>query len=451
MAEVLSVEFQKACQLHQQGYLQEALQCYFQLIETDPVFWQCYQNIGLVLFNQGQTEVGLSYLFKAHYICPTDAMCLNNIAFALHSSGHLVEADFYYDKALALNTHASFVLKNYANNLLSMGELERAAEVFDNLLKNDPENFEARKGKITVLLLKGDLLSGFKAFNQQREMLNPQVYQRFLQPLWQGESIKEQTLLVHETQDAGFGFGDMIHLARYIPWATTFAKKVIVECKPPLVRLFEHLHENILVIPQKSTLPEFDVHLPMSLFPVVHKTQLDSIPTSPYLSTSKDWASVAPLPKTSEIKIGLVWAGMPGRTQDKRRSCPFTELLALLQLPKIKFYSLQKEPIAHVLKEHHCLPLIEDLSAKLNDFADTAFIIEQLDLVISVDTAVAHLAGAMGKPTWLMLPYDPDWRWMLNRDDSPWYPSMRLFRSPKPYAWNEVICDVKSALIQLFN
>lgn len=254
----------------------------------------------------------------------------------------------------------------------------------------------------------------------------------FLQPRWHGEPASGKTILIHAEQ----GFGDTLQFCRYVQLVAARGLRVIFECHPPLVTLMESLAGGkVSVVAMGEPLPSFfDLQVPLMSLPLIFDTTLETIPeTVPYLTPSRErlphWQ--CQIPEKDSLKIGLCWAGKS--YPDPGRSCPVELLAPLAETRGVSWYSLQTG-----WKDALPFPMI-DLTCHIRDFGDTAALISQLDLVITVDTAVAHLAGALGKPACLMLPYAPDWRWMLEREDSPWYPTMRLFRQQKAGDWESVI------------
>ena len=273
----------------------------------------------------------------------------------------------------------------------------------------------------------------------------------FPQPQWCGDALRGRTVLMSAEQ----GSGDTIQFVRYASFIRERGGRAVVGCPPELLRLVKS-HPDVADAACKSPLPAFDLHCPMMTFPLMAATRLQTIPGKvPYLFADAaqvdDWrkkvANDAP-----GLRVGLVWAGSPSHREDRRRSIPLSRLAPLSAVAGVTFYSLQKGSAAAQTNQVHnagapSLKLI-DHTAELHDFADTAAFIANLDLVISVDTAVAHLAGALARPVWILLPYKLDWRWLTNRKDSPWYPTARLFRQPTPGDWSAVVGAVCAALAE---
>jgi hypothetical protein len=271
-------------------------------------------------------------------------------------------------------------------------------------------------------------------------------------PQWDGSPIPGKTLLVHTEQ----GAGDAIQFARYLPLAAQRCKKIILVCRGDLIPLFSTL-SGIAQIREAGTITvaEFDTYLPLLSLPRVFGTTLETIPAAaPYLDIhtirrrKADISSLSPSSPSSNSppKVGIVWAGSPTYKNDRHRSCPLREWETVLRMPGIEFYSLQKGPQREELAQLPADVRLRDLDADLHDYGDTAVAVDALDLVISVDTSVAHLAGALGKSVWTLLPYVPDWRWGLEGDATPWYSTMRLWRQTRSGDWAEVMDRVAQAL-----
>jgi hypothetical protein len=330
------------------------------------------------------------------------------------------------------------------------GRPDLAAAAYRDAIRLDPETSEAPNNLAMALLLQGDYAEGWRA-HEKRWLSRPLRLgvRPFTQPLWNGE-LGPKRLLIHAEQ----GLGDTLQFCRYLPLIDP-SHKIVFEVQPPLVQLMRQLPGVEAVVTRDGPLPDFDAHCPIMSLPFVFKTTLDNIPNqTPYLRADpakvSGWATrMAP---AKGLRVGLVWAGGARPNQpdlepvNRRRSMALATFAPLAQTHGVSFVSLQKGPPA---AEAHTPPpgmALFDFTDDLHDFTDTAALVETLDLVISVDTAVAHLAAAMGKPVWLLNRHDTCWRWLLNRDDSPWYPTLRLFRQPAPGDWDAVVMDIALAL-----
>jgi Glycosyltransferase family 9 (heptosyltransferase) len=305
----------------------------------------------------------------------------------------------------------------------------------------------------------GDFARGWQQHECRWETAQLRTAKRhFLQPLWIGaDDIAGKTILLHAEQ----GFGDTLQFCRYVPRVQERGAHVILEVPKPLRELMSTLPCMVQIVSRGDPLPAFDLHCPLLSLPLAFGTLIETIPSrTPYLaapenkrSAWRDRPGKHGLGKHERPRVGLVWAGdprknLPGANRvDRRRSLQFDRLAPVLQVRECEFYSLQKGDDAQTqLRDSTLDHRIIDWSADFHDFSDTAALIENLDLVIAVDTAVAHLAGALGKPLWLINRYNTCWRWLLDRDDSPWYPTARLFRQDKSRVWDGVIARVQAAL-----
>ena len=342
-------------------------------------------------------------------------------------------------RALALKPNYPEAHSNLGGALADQGRLDEAAAHFRRAVALRPDYPEAHSNLGMVLLALGDLAAGWKEFEWRWKM--PHVVKAarsFAQPRWRGDAAEGRTLLIHAEQ----GFGDTVQLCRYAPLAASRGLRVILAVQEPLVRLLRCLPAVDRVVRQGEALPPFDLHCPMLSLPSALATAAASIPSAaPYLHADPAqvaaWRTRLAELGDKDLRIGLAWAGNPDLPTDRRRSLAPDRLAPLLDVSGLHFCSLQKSGPA----APDAFPLT-DLMDGVGDFADTAALIANLDLVISVDTAVAHLAAALGKPVWLLNRFDSCWRWQASRRDSPWYPTLRLYRQPRPGEWGPVLAEV---------
>ncbi len=307
--------------------------------------------------------------------------------------------------------------------------LERLAEA-------QPDSAVAHWNYSMALLLHGDLKRGWREYEWRwRWERFPSPIRNFTQPLWQGEELHGASILLHAEQ----GLGDTLQFARYAPLVAARGGRVILEVQSSLYRLLQRIPGVEVCIKAGDPLPEFDLQCPLMSLPQAFGTTLASIPPIvPYFSSEDDGASR----RTAALRVGLVWAGNPKHQRDRLRSIPFALLGPLLEQPGVAFVSLQKDTVGEAAMLPHPV-------AEAKDFLDTARIVSELDLVITVDTSVAHLAGAMGKPVWVLIASSPDWRWGLGTEATPWYPTMRLFRQPLGECWDSTIARMTAELAAL--
>ncbi|MFN7306717.1 MAG: tetratricopeptide repeat protein [Alphaproteobacteria bacterium] len=337
------------------------------------------------------------------------------------------------------NTHV-----NHGYVLGSLTRLEEALVCYDRALKLKPDDADAHYNRSFALLTLGRFEEGWLEYEYRNLRRKSLVARKYEQPLWWGrESLTGQRLYIYWEQ----GLGDTIQFARYALLAAAAGAKVAFSIQDPLRRLFKNFDPAVTVMGYNEKPTEFDLHCPTLSLPLAFGTKVETIPAWPsgYLKAPAEdiarWVQRLPIGRR---RIGLVWSGSDAHARDALRSMPLAKLFSLFQ-PEDIWVSLQKEVRDSDRPALQSSGLF-DPSGDLEDFADTAALISALDLVIAVDTSVAHLAGALGKPTWLMLPFAPDFRWLLKREDSPWYPSLRLFRQQRPGDWDGVIARVGAAL-----
>jgi len=367
-----------------------------------------------------------------------DALALYRLAIAAHQQGRENDAVDLIRQAMALNPDLPQIGFNLGVALRNAGRFAEAIETFHTVIANQPDLAEAHFILGALLLAVGRFTDGWREYDWRWKCKGFESGSKpFSQLQWDGRDIANQTILIHGEQ----GLGDTIQFVRYANLLIDKHASVIVDCDPSLHRL---LRNNIKarILDRDKPLPSLDFQCPMLSLPQLFETTLQNIPAPvPYLkpesADARRWHEM--LKADHNLKVGLVWAGRPTHPNDRNRSAPIELLAPLRQVPGIRFYSLQKtDPARPTANPSSVFPMI-DLTNELKDFADTAAFIANLDLIISVDTSVAHLAGAMGKPVWTLLPFVADWRWMVERTDTPWYPTMRLFRQPSPGNWSGVI------------
>ena len=344
-------------------------------------------------------------------------------------------------RGIELNNPLTLI--NHGFILAALNRLDEALTFYDRALKIRPDDPEAHHNRAFALLTQGRFEEGWLAYEYRNSRHKSSVARNYPKPNWWGEEpLKDQKLFVYCEQ----GLGDTIHFGRYALLAAERGATVFFSMQKPLCRLFQGIHPRVLVIDNDKAPLAFDLHCPLLSLPLAFRTRLETIPAWPegYLKAPAEeaarWAERLPQGR----RIGLVWSGSTAHSNDANRSMALARLVPLLRSGDT-WVSLQKE-----VRERDQTTLrssdILDFTAELDEFADTAALISALDLVIAVDTSVAHLAAALGKPVWLMLPNAPDFRWLLDRDDSPWYPGMRLFRQYHPGDWDSVIARITEAL-----
>lgn len=424
------------------GDAQAALVAYERAVKIAPGSAAALSNQGLALKDLGRRDEAITRFRAALTANPGAAELHYNFGNTLRETGALDEAAEALARAVALDPRHKQALTNLGVTLRDLGRIDDALDAFDRAIALDADYADAHWNRALACLLAGDFERGWPAYEWRWRATGMQP-RPFEQPLWDGAPLDGRTILLHAEQ----GLGDTIHFIRYAPMVAARGGRVIVECQAPLVRLVETCAGIQRVMARGESLPTFDVHAPLMSLPGLFGTRLDTIPAAvPYLAPPQDGKrelATAIDAASLRRKLGIVWAGNPDHNNDRNRSIAPALFADLAKRPDVALFGLQKgvEPDAI-----QALPGVPNLAPWLADFADTAFAVSRLDLVITVDTAMAHLAGALNRPVWLLLPFAPEWRWLLGREDSPWYPSMRIFRQARPGDWRGVMDRVSEAL-----
>ncbi len=437
----------------EQGQVEEAIAHYEQALVAQPDFVPALINLAVARQEKGELVRAIELYRRALEIHPHSWEAYNNLATVLQEQGNLEDALEYYHKALELLPDFVEAINNLGRTFLEKGAVEDAISCYRRAIHLSPNHASAHLNLSLALLLVGDLENGLAEYEwrwQIKEfhtghscfLTGPDntVSAREYRPLWDGSDLVGKTILLHAEQ----GLGDSLQFIRYAAIVKNKGGRVIVGCYPQLHRLFATVDGIDLLIVKGEPLPEFDVQAPMLSLPYIIGTKLETIPANTAYLSPPAGAEFTLLPDRT-LKVGIVWAGNPKHRKNKQRSCSLSQFLPLLEVSGVSFYSLQKE-VSEADRALLNQTSIVDLSPYFGDFADTAAAIAKLDLVISVDTAVAHLAGALGKPVWILLAFSPDWRWLLEREDSPWYPTARLFRQHQRGDWEDVFARVAEAL-----
>jgi tetratricopeptide (TPR) repeat protein len=433
------------------GRFEEALASYDQAIELRPNAAETWNNRGAVLADLGRLDEALACYDRAIALRPDHVRAHKNRGSALGGLGRLEDALSASDRAIALRPDYAEAHADRAAALTNLGRIEEALLSCDRAIALQPDIAEARFNKGACHLALGDFERGWEGFEWRwKSRFGPPCPSLPGLP-WLGEtSIENKTILVRAEQ----GNGDSLQFCRYVPMLAEFAK-VILDVPRSLRRLLSGLDGGPRIISDDEPLPPFDAWIPVMSLPLAFHTTLATIPARiPYLSADPERVAAwrLRLAALSGRKVGLVWAGSPfslqprAQAMDRRRSVALAHYGPLAAVPDIRWVSLQKGDAAAQARTPPAGMVLHDWTDELDDYADTAALVEALDLVISVDTSVVHLAGALGKPVWVLNRYDQCWRWLRGRTDSPWYPSARLFRQRSPGDWSGVISEVVAAL-----
>jgi tetratricopeptide (TPR) repeat protein len=433
--------------LHELGRSDEALKSFERALASEPDNVEALTNRGVTLHDLARYDEALADQEHAIAVRPGDAAVLNNRGVILHKLRRLEEALASHDIAVAAQPDYAEAFVNRGVTLYDLKRFDEALASYDAAIALRPDYADAHFFKGLSSLVTGDFERGWTEYEWRGKAPAAKIPARdFPQPFWLGEDdIAGKTILLHGEQ----GFGDTIQFCRYVPLVAARGARVMLEVGEPLCELMTDLGGTTKVIPKGDPLPDFDLQCPLPSLPLAFKTRLDTIPSNaPYLRAPKKaleyWGALLGTRRCP--RVGLAWAGNAKHVRDRERSMRLRDLLPLLDVDAT-FVSLQKEASAGDAETLTSYDVLQ-FSQQLGDFSDTAALISQLDLVISVDSSVAHLAGALGKPVWILVTHAPDWRWLLDRDDSPWYPSARLFRQHETREWVEVTMRVREALLE---
>lgn len=462
LAEALKVKADSADAHSNQGVVLNALRrfddaiaSFDRAIKLKPAHAEAFVNRGAALGQLGKLDDALACYERGAELKPAYHAAHYNAGNALIALNRIEEALARYDRALALSPNNPETLNNRGNALLRLGRPAEALESYESASKTASApagqvfaqaQYNAGLARLTL----GDFKDGWALHEWRWKTAEFAPLRRdFEASLWIGrEPLAGRSILLHAEQ----GYGDILQFVRYVPMVAALNAAVVLEVPSPLARLLADTPGAHHVVTKGDPLPAFDFHCPLMSLPHALGTTLKTVPADvPYIRPCADKAGVwrerlAALPRP---RVGITWAGRPTHIDDRNRSIPFTTIASLLVETRGSFVSLQRDVKPDNDGALRATTAILDVRSELKDFADTAALISELDLVISVDTSVAHLAGAMGRPVWLMLPYAVDFRWMYGRDDSPWYPTARLYRQPAAGDWDGVIARIAQDLKKL--
>jgi Tfp pilus assembly protein PilF len=431
-----------------QGPSDEAIAALEKALVLRPGYPEVLDVIGVALSYRDRLEEALAASRQATAAMPDSAITHNNLGTVLQKCELPEEAVAEYRKALELSKGYPEAQNNLGSALWDSGYFEEGCRELAKGLELQPgySAIEANLGMMMLTL--GDFESGWKRY-EARQKLIPVSLDHHPSAEWDGSDLHGKRIIIQPEQ----GFGDTIQFARYVPMVAGRGGRVILLCQPELRRILSTLNGVERVVGQDEPLPEFEIRTRLMSLPGIFKSNLETIPGDvPYLCPEAGlvarWRERL-AKETDGLKIGLAWAGSPTHPLDRQRSVGLTDLRGLGRVEGVRFFSLQKGTAGRQLPEVAGDLHITDWTGELNDFADTAALVANLDLVISVDSAVAHLTGAMGVPAWVLVQFAPDWRWLLNRTDSPWYPGMKLYRQSRRADWSTPIAQMIEQLTLL--
>ena len=437
---------EQAIQLHQGDDLSKAEDIYREVLEANPDNSTALYLLGTIAFQSGFNDKALVLIGKALKITPHYPEALNNMGNVFLEMGRLGDALLCFQEAVTQKPDYALAYNQVGSTLRGLGRLDEAVASYERAIALNPKDAEAHFNLGRLYLLMGRYGEGWKEYGWRRQVEEfNHAHRPYTQAVWDGSDPDGKTLFFYPEQ----GLGDLLQFVRYLPLVAARGGRIILEMPTQMARLFEGFDGAHTLVPSEAPCPDFDCHASLLDLPVIMGTTLETIPAPVgYITSNPEltgaWAER--LGPWEDFRVGLVWEGNPDNTENARRSIDPGFLKPLIQIPGVSLYSLQvgRDGEAKAVLGD----AITDLAPELKDFAETAAVIRNMDLVVSVDTAVAHLAGALGRQVWTLLPFMPDWRWLFDRDDSPWYPSMRLYRQKTNGDWTGVVKRLSAAIIK---
>jgi len=437
---------EQAVQVHRDGDMSKAEDIYREVLEADPENSTALHLLGVIAFQSGYNDKAMGLITRALKIAPNFPEALNNMGNVLAKMGRLEEAALFFQEAVALKPDYALAYNHLGSALLGLGRLDEAAASYKEAIALNPQFAESHFNLGRLYLLTGRLKEGWKKLGWRTQVAEfNHTLRPYAQPVWDGGDPDGKTFFFYPEQ----GLGDLLQFIRYLSLVAAGGGRIFLETPSQIARLLQGFDGAHTLVPSGDPLPDFDCHASLLDLPGIMGTNLETIPAPvSYITCDPDltgaWAER--LGPWEDFRIGLVWGGNPENSENTRRSIDPGLLKPLTQIPGVSLYSLQ------VGRDGEAKAVfgdaITDLAPELKDFADTAAAIRNLDLVVSVDTAVAHLSGALGHRVWTVLSFMPDWRWLLDRDDCPWYPSMRLYRQKTDGDWTGVVKRLSAAIIK---
>jgi len=418
----------------------EAAAAFNHALQIKPDYVDALCNLGSVYRQTKQLDEAIECFRQALALAPDYADLCCNLGDALHALGKLDEAIGWYKRTLELDPRHHKACNCMCNAFFDKGDLAESSFWCERALALFPDYGDARMNQCLLQLLQGDYVNGWRNYETRWKVYTPRTSP---QPLWLGAPLRGARVLLHAEQ----GLGDSIQFLRYVPLVQAAGGRVLLDLPEKLLRLAAQIPGVLAMVKTGDSLPYFDCHCPLMSLPLALGTTLETVPARvPYLSVPPDALAAAAALSWPEsgLRVGLAWTGNPDHPKNHFRSVSLDLLEPLFNLRSVHFFSLQMGPGAKELVARN-LP-ITDLAPVTGDMADTAAQMVHLDLIITIDTSMAHLAGALARPVWVLLGHSPDWRWLLDREDSPWYPTARLFRQPSHGDWPSVIARVRTAL-----
>lgn len=423
----------------------EAATRFIQALFAEPANWGAYAYLGMCFEKMGYLDAAIVTLQRAAIVMPRQPQVWFNLAVFLLKAKRFGEAVAALENAARLDPDNLETRQKLALQLRSMNRYEEAITHFDHVIASKADSDADKERRIVAVWVRslcklslGRYRDGWPDY-EQRFLLPKTVVHRLNGPEWKGEPLEGKRIVLTYEQR----FGDVINFVRFIPRLKAMGAHVIVQSPPQLMRQLQHMIVDVEVIDKDAEPPPFDYYVLATSVPSVLDLDLGDIAQDevPYLLVSESDVKPVPLRRGTWLKVGLLWAGKP----DPDRSLPFHYLIPLLRHPGVSFYSFQLGQHAQDAHKTGTSWLLHDLAPEIHDFYDSSALLQQMDLFITIDTAAAHQAGALGIPVWVLLIFASDWRWGVGRDDCPWYPTMRLFRQTRRESWDEVMHLVDEA------
>jgi len=448
-----------AHQHYTEGRYRKAANLAREVLKVSPNRPRALHLLGLVAYSRGRNNRAEQLISRAINGRADLPEFHNSLGMTYMAMGRPADALATYQTALRLLPPSKSTIDlprlygNIANALNVMGRFEEAIAYHDKALAINPKDMTAAWNRAHIFLVRGEFAEGWKGYESRMQLpnrarlINPHKY---ASPRWDGTPFPDKTLLVHDEQ----GLGDIIQFVRYLPLVKALGGTVLFETRPAMLPILENFPGIDQLIARKAATEEHvdgDYHVPLISLPGLFGTTLENLPAGvPYLySGTFKTAQWRERFANSGLRVGVCWAGNLENIPLRHRACQLAQLAPVLHQPGVHLYGLQKGPSAADIDKLQPALQFQNFGNKFEDFTDTAAMIANLDLVITIDTAVAHLAGAMGKPVWMMLSFPPDFRWLLEREDCPWYPSMRIIRQRRPNDWEHVFARVRDDLTRL--
>jgi tetratricopeptide (TPR) repeat protein len=425
----------------------DAAACFRQALDWRSDYAPAHNALGSVLLDQRDLEQARSHCQEAVRLNPNLVEGYLNLGNVHVEEDRPAEAVACFDRAIQIKPDYADALVNKGSLLGKLGDLDQSLACLEAALRINPDHAEAHGNRALIYLVHGDFARGWPEYEWRWRC--KEKLPEFSQPRWDGSPLGGRTILLYCEQ----GLGDTLHFIRYADLVKQHGGRVLVQCQAPLLPILKNCSGIDELVPRNAPLPAFDVHAPLLSLPGILHTTLDTIPAQvPYLSAKAELVARwhQELRPFWGFKIGINWRGRPDNPAERYRRFPLAQFAPLARLPGVHLVSLQKEGSEEILHAHADRFRVVDFGPEVDGasgpFMDTAAIMKNLDLVITSDTVIPHLAGALGVPVWVALPVSPDWRWLLGREDSPWYPTMRLFRQEKAGDWHGAFERITAAL-----